>query len=707
MFKIPDPIHGYISLEGMYADIVDTPQFQRLRHVEQVNFHPSYPAARHERFTHSLGTYHLATIFVERFFENLEKDAGIIPNPDLKRTLTTTFRYAALLHDIGHAPFSHTTEKLFLEPKAHSGLPQVWDDLCVAVGTISSGEGTLFRQAPKEVGAAHEITSALLLVEDLNTLLPDRPRSVSRAPRQNRKKQEKEYINLPLAARMVIGFTYEPEDKDAFAAGDPLAPADTEELGIRNCLIQLMNSSILDVDRLDYLGRDAHMTGFRNAPVDLNILSDSVTAVKQECCARIIAQKETAVKLPIGTDIRLHNGTRITLTQEAEVILPKGAILPIPADAQVQNPVKTPARNVNQLGENSTLLLPDAETGIALPCGVPLKLPSGTTATQSDGSAVSYPDCTTIRIPGGSTAALPPSAVLSCPNALHRVYPQDWLLAAYRDGALRVFDLMFQAKLSHDAWVVASPAGPYDAALRLHCIRQLNQIIHPKYLEKVFSPDALRIRGVQVPHRRKHYRLLNDLDIFADLREQHGDLFDELFTRKQGRHRTAAWRSYYEFHHYFDAPQIGVTPEKVYAFFKPLLKHLDKYHFFVFDADAYTHVSEKGDADALRAADFLRDFLMANVPNKTKPEKYNAVLLERTNNFTMKVDPEQVRIVFSKQSIALRADGKNYSSYAQLAGVYKDDNRAAPYFYLYRYGGLGRQQMADLRDALAKEFKKP
>ena len=111
--------------------------------------------------------------------------------------------------------------------------------------------------------------------------------------------------------------------------------------------------------------------------------------MKQECCARIIAQKDTAVKLPISTDIRLHNGTRITLAQEAEIILPKGAILPIPADAQVQNPAKTPACNVNQLGENSTLLLPNAETSIALPCGVPLKLPSGTTATQSDGSAVS------------------------------------------------------------------------------------------------------------------------------------------------------------------------------------------------------------------------------------------------------------------------------------------------------------------------------
>ena len=78
MMQIPDPVHGYIELDGMFADIVNTPEFQRLRSVEQGSFRPVYPGARHDRFAHSLGTYHLATQFVEHFFENLKKDTGVV-----------------------------------------------------------------------------------------------------------------------------------------------------------------------------------------------------------------------------------------------------------------------------------------------------------------------------------------------------------------------------------------------------------------------------------------------------------------------------------------------------------------------------------------------------------------------------------------------------------------------------------------------------
>lgn len=120
MMQIPDPIHGYIELDGMFADIVNTPEFQRLRSVEQGSFRPVYPGARHDRFAHSLGTYHLATQFVEYFFENLKKDTGVALSAGERQALSLTFRYAALLHDIGHAPFSHTTENFFLEKRGRS-----------------------------------------------------------------------------------------------------------------------------------------------------------------------------------------------------------------------------------------------------------------------------------------------------------------------------------------------------------------------------------------------------------------------------------------------------------------------------------------------------------------------------------------------------------------------------------------------------------
>ena len=104
MMQIYDPIHGYIELDGLFAHIVNTPEFQRLRSVEQGSFRPVFPGARHDRFAHSLGTYHLATKFAEHFFENLKKDAGIAVKKEERERLSLTFRYAALLHDVGKVP---------------------------------------------------------------------------------------------------------------------------------------------------------------------------------------------------------------------------------------------------------------------------------------------------------------------------------------------------------------------------------------------------------------------------------------------------------------------------------------------------------------------------------------------------------------------------------------------------------------------------
>ena len=243
MMQIPDPIHGYIELDGMFAHIVNTPEFQRLRSVEQGSFRPVYPGARHDRFAHSLGTYHLATGFVEHFFENLRKDAGIRVDPAERERLSLTFRYAALLHDIGHAPFSHTTEGFFAERKGSNGLIAIWNDLCNAVDQVDPAEGKLFLSRKEKCGAPHEIMSATVLVEQWQHF--------------HEKNKEGTYVpvvDLALAARMVIGLPYSPAD------AAELKGQDAAGLGVRNCLIQMLNYSVLDVDRLDYMLRDADST---------------------------------------------------------------------------------------------------------------------------------------------------------------------------------------------------------------------------------------------------------------------------------------------------------------------------------------------------------------------------------------------------------------------------------------------------------------
>lgn len=110
--RIRDPIYGYIWLTDSELKIIDTPVFQRLRRISQLALtRYVYPSAEHSRFVHSLGVLQAATnIFYEvlRFNPQLKEDSN------LKRNLQI-LRYAALLHDIGHMPFSHAAEKFYLE----------------------------------------------------------------------------------------------------------------------------------------------------------------------------------------------------------------------------------------------------------------------------------------------------------------------------------------------------------------------------------------------------------------------------------------------------------------------------------------------------------------------------------------------------------------------------------------------------------------
>jgi len=103
---IRDPIWDTIRLDPVAVRIVDAPPFQRLRHIRQLGHaHLVYPGATHTRFDHALGVYHLA-----RRALGLMTDRGdLVPVDPLEVTIVPL---AALLHDIGHYPFSHALEEL-------------------------------------------------------------------------------------------------------------------------------------------------------------------------------------------------------------------------------------------------------------------------------------------------------------------------------------------------------------------------------------------------------------------------------------------------------------------------------------------------------------------------------------------------------------------------------------------------------------------
>lgn len=100
--EIADPIHKYIRFTELEKKIIDSKVFQRLRRIKQLaGAHLVYPAAQHSRFEHSLGTMHLAGLAGEHLFS-----IGVLAKESIQE-----LRIAALLHDIGHGPFSHLFEE--------------------------------------------------------------------------------------------------------------------------------------------------------------------------------------------------------------------------------------------------------------------------------------------------------------------------------------------------------------------------------------------------------------------------------------------------------------------------------------------------------------------------------------------------------------------------------------------------------------------
>ncbi|PSN92611.1 hypothetical protein B9Q03_00015 [Candidatus Marsarchaeota G2 archaeon OSP_D] len=101
--EIMDPIHGYIPFTDSEKAVIDTEPFQRLHRLRQLGMgFYVYPSATHTRYTHSVGAMHLAGLAGERLL-----NLGLIDG-DTQQIL----RMAALLHDLGHGPFSHSSESV-------------------------------------------------------------------------------------------------------------------------------------------------------------------------------------------------------------------------------------------------------------------------------------------------------------------------------------------------------------------------------------------------------------------------------------------------------------------------------------------------------------------------------------------------------------------------------------------------------------------
>lgn len=278
MKKFRDTIHGYIEIpEEIVSEIIDTELFQRLRCIEQTSMRSLYPAARHDRFIHSLGVYWLGEKAVNGFYNNF-RGQGILSDEldenwwDKQKLL---FSLACLLHDCAHAPFSHTLEDFYVLRKR-----KLTKEECkrygLNEGTVMSELALLLLDACEEdeefkqdflqidskgniedmCGAPHEMMSAYCVLNEYKGAI---------------KNVFSRLLNIEINAddiihivRMIIGCQYKNTNMVK---------------SIQNCIISMLNSSSIDVDGLDYIVRDSYMSGIDNFSIDYQRILESFAPI--------------------------------------------------------------------------------------------------------------------------------------------------------------------------------------------------------------------------------------------------------------------------------------------------------------------------------------------------------------------------------------------------------------------------------------------
>lgn len=297
--KFRDTIHGYIEIPRIIVkEIIDTEQFQRLRYVEQTSMRPLYPAARHDRFIHSLGVYHLGEKAFSYFQRNAQEKLKTQDFPqEWWEKQHLLFTLGCLLHDCAHAPFSHTLEALYEirtvkksnEKDSILELDDYLIQICNSDKTferdfIDRGEK---RISCKGVGAPHEKMSAYCVMHEYKNAICTIAREMLEA-----EMEENDFVYI---VRMIIGCQYRKTDVES---------------SIKNCIISMLNSNSIDVDGLDYIVRDAYMSGIDNFSIDYQRLLSSYTIIPVEKAEKCVLTEKTDIS---GIWLK---GTSITINKK-------------------------------------------------------------------------------------------------------------------------------------------------------------------------------------------------------------------------------------------------------------------------------------------------------------------------------------------------------------------------------------------------------
>ena len=215
MKVINDAIHGQFKLEGVTEDLLKTPEINKLSHIKQLGLaHLVFPGAHHTRFEHSLGASHLAG--------KMADSLGLDSTDKIK------LEVAAILHDVGHGPYSHTLEHILSE---RGGL----DHMAVTEGIIL-GEYDVLVEGEETSIEDRELIPEILERHEIN---PKQVASLIRGP------------DASGTERSLMSWV---DGMSDFSDGDKTMP-------------HLIHGPV-DCDQLDYLLRDSHFTGVKHGMVD-------------------------------------------------------------------------------------------------------------------------------------------------------------------------------------------------------------------------------------------------------------------------------------------------------------------------------------------------------------------------------------------------------------------------------------------------------
>lgn len=219
---IHDSVHGSVKVGDVFLKLLERPELQRLHGVHQLGLaHLVFPGANHTRLEHSLGTFHLAWRMAEALGLDGEEEREVLA--------------AALLHDLGHPPFSHTLETVISQ---RTGNDHMEDTRAMIMGEKRGYDDLLIRF----VGALDPISEML----------------------------EAEGIDPRKVGDLIVS-----DQLDRVGQEKLSVEGDQAHFGEGRYLRQVIHGPV-DADQMDYLVRDSHYTGVAHGAIDLDRILQTI-----------------------------------------------------------------------------------------------------------------------------------------------------------------------------------------------------------------------------------------------------------------------------------------------------------------------------------------------------------------------------------------------------------------------------------------------